>query len=185
MGNVLTPVFRVSYPAVLKPKHNKLNDKMEYSVVALFPKGADMSNLKKAAQAALVEKFGADQKKWPKNLKTPFRDQGEKEKDGALPSGHEKGAIFMNLKSTQKPGVVNEQVEDIIDESDFYAGCFARATVRAYAYSQAGNAGVNFGLANIQKVKDGDPFGSRTRAEDDFQPIEQENSDGTASSVFD
>lgn len=177
MANVLTPKFRVSYPSVLKPKLNELNGKQEYSLVALYDKNADLSGLKKAAQAALIEKFGSDQKKWPKNLKTPFRDQGEKEKDGTMPSGMEKGAIFMTLRTTQKPGLVNQAREDIIDSSDFYAGCYARALVSCYAYSQKGNAGVAFGLQHVQKVSDGEPFGNRVKVEDAFEAIENDDSE--------
>jgi hypothetical protein len=178
MANVLTPKFRVSYPNVLKAKRNELNGKDEYGLVALFPKGCDLTVLKKAAQEAIVAKWGSDNKKWPANLRTPFRDQAEKSKSDeasgkkTLPAGHEEGAIFINLKSTNKPGVVNERNEDIINETDFYAGCWAHATVRAYAYDNKGNRGVSFGLQNIQKVKDGDTLGSRTKAQDDFAPIE-------------
>lgn len=180
MTNVLTPEFRVSYPYVFKPNLNKLSGKEEYALVALFPPNADLSKLKAAAQEAIKEKWGPDATKWPKNLKNPFRDQGEKEKeveDGKggtkklMPPGHEKGAIFLNLKSKQRPGLVDKNVADIIDPSNFYAGCYARATVSCYAYDQAGNRGVSFGLGNIQKTRDGEPFGGRTKAADDFVPI--------------
>lgn len=195
MSNIQTPVFRVSFPNVLKPKFNKLSNKEEYSVVALFPKGTNLDVLKKAAQEAIVEKWGSDQKKWPKNLRTPFRKQDEKATetdDGrkVYPQGMEEGGIFINLKSMQRPGVVDQKVEDIISEADFYAGCYARASVSCYAYAQVGNAGVSFGLRNIQKVKEGDPLGSRTRAQDDFAPIASTDSPSTesasdAGSLFD
>lgn len=190
MSNVLTPKFRVSYPSVFKPKMNDLNGKEEYSLVALFPKGADLSVLKKAAEDAIAKKFGADKTKWPKNMKTPFRDQAErieaaKDAGKAPPEAHEAGAIFMNLKSTQKPGLVDEKVQDIIDSSQFYAGCWARASVNAFAYSNKGNNGVSFGLSNIQKVADGDPLGGRTRATDDFQAIEGADTKAAGGNIFD
>jgi hypothetical protein len=174
MSKVYTPVFRASFPNVFKARKNDLNGKDEYSVVALFPKGTDLTELKKAAEAAVKEKWGADPAKWPKLLKSPFRDQAEREKEGKLPQGYEAGAIFMNLKSTQKPGLIkheNGQAVDITDSSEFYAGCYAKATVRAYAYDQKGNKGVAFGLQNILKVKDGDPIGNRSKPEDDFKPV--------------
>lgn len=185
MSNVLTPIFRVSYPNVFKARLNDQNGKMEFSVAALFKKGENLDKLKAAAQAAIIEKWGADKAKWPKNLRSPFRDQGEREYENdegkmVMPQGMEKGAIFMNFKSQQKPGVVNEKVEDMINESEFYAGCFARATVRCFAYSQKGNNGVSFGLQNIQKVGEGEPLGSRTKAQDDFAPIEASNAGESA-----
>lgn len=185
MANINTPTFRVSYPNVFKAKKNDLNGKDEFSVVALFKKGEDLSALKAAAQKAIVDKWGPDKAKWPTNLRSPFRDQAEraKEVDGKriLPAGHEEGAIFLNLKSSQRPGVVDQNVQDIIDESQFYAGCFARASVNAYAYDQKGNRGVSFGLGNIQKVKDGDPLGNRAKPEQDFAPIQVEAGEASAS----
>jgi len=183
MGNVLTPNFRASYPKVFKAELNSLSGKQEYSVVALFKKGEDLSPLKKAAEALLVEKLGADKAKWPKNLRIPFRDQADKMKDGQLPAGHEEGAIFMNLKSQQKPGVVNQNVEAIIDETEFYAGCVCRATVRAYYYDQKGNRGIAFGLQNLQKVADGEPLGaSRVSATNEFAPVETADAEGDSDS---
>src|SRR3954470_1897863 len=127
MSNVMTPTFRISYPNVLKSKKNDLNGKDEYSCVALFPKGADLSKLKKAAQEALEEKWGKDKNKWPTPLKSPFRDQAERAKfDEAagkkiLPAGHEDGAIFLTLKSDQRPGIVDQNVQDLVDSSEIYA----------------------------------------------------------------
>lgn len=193
MANINTPTFRVSYPNVFKAKKNDLNGKDEFSIVALFKKGEDISALKTAAQKAITDKWGPDKAKWPQNLRSPFRDQAEraKEVDGKriLPAGHEEGAIFLNLKSSQRPGVVDQNVQDILDESQFYAGCFARASVNAYAYDQKGNRGVSFGLGNIQKVKDGEPLGNRARPESDFAPIAVEESAGksagaSASDIF-
>lgn len=186
--NIVTPTFRVSFPNVFKPKKNDLNGKDEYSIVALFPKGTDLKTLEAEAKRAVVKKWGPDSSKWPKPLKSPFRKHEEREKEGVLPAGLEEGGIFINLKSMQKPGVVDQNVQPIIEEGEFYAGCFAKASVRAYAYDQKGNRGVAFGLGNIQKVKDGDPLGGRTRPQDDFAAIEgatsSDNSDGSAEGLF-
>ena len=172
MANVMTPEFRVSYPKVFKAERNEMSGKDEYSVVALFKKGQDITVLKKALEECLTEKFGDDKAKWPKNLKNPFRDQADREKDGVMPAGYEKGALFITLKSTNKPGVVDASVSLIIDEKDFYAGCFARATVRVGYYDKAGNKGVAFYLQNIQKLRDGEPLSGRASAETEFAPVE-------------
>jgi hypothetical protein len=186
--NITTPAFRVSYPNLFKPKLNTLSKKEEFAVTALFKKGEDLSQLKKAAQEALETKFGPDKTKWPKNIRTPFRDQAEKkqEKEGVefLPAGHEDGAIYLNLKSSQRPGVVDQNVQAILDETQLYPGCWARATVRAYAYDQAGNRGVSFGLVNVQKVRDDDPLGGRMKAEDEFAPIAGANEGLTGTDLF-
>jgi hypothetical protein len=184
--NVTTPVFRVSYPNLFQAKENKLSGKLEYSVQALFPKGADLSKMKAAAMAAGVKKWGEDTKKWPKQKNSPFRDQAERAKDGKLPPECEAGGIFMNFKSKDQPQVVDQQLNSVLDKTKVYAGCYAKANVTAFAYSQLGNSGISFSLNSVQFVKDGEPLGSRPRIEDAFQPIEIENNStgADASSIF-
>ena len=173
----LTPAFRVSFPNVFKPQVNKFNNREEYTIVALFPKDADLSALKEAAEAAIIAKWGANRAKWPKNLRTPFRNQDEKARDvdgqQVLPQGYEEGAIFMNLKSNKRPGLVDAQKQEIIDSSEFYPGCWARATINASAFNLTKSRGVTFYLHNIQKLKDDESFGAGyTSAEDDFDDYE-------------
>lgn len=169
---VLTPEFRVSFPAVFKAKSFE-GQEPKYSITMLFDKKADLTGLKKAIQAAAVEKWGEDKAKWPKNLRTPLRDGDEKELDGY--AGH----YFVNASSKQKPGLVNQKVEPIISEDDFYAGCYARATLQAFAYDTAGNKGVSFGLQNIQKLRDGDTFSGRRRPSDEFTAVEDGSDDAS------
>jgi hypothetical protein len=185
---VLSPEFRVAFPKVFKAERNDLNGKDEFSVVALFAKGADLSKMKAAAKAAAEKKWGADPKKWPKNLRDPFRDQGDREKEdddgnAYLPAGYEKGAFYLNLKSTKRPGLVDAKVQDIIDETDFYGGCYARAQVNAFAYDNKGNAGVSFGLNHVQKLKDGESFGAGARNPADV--FEAVGGDSAGGGVFD
>lgn len=180
--NVMTPEFRVSFPNVFRPQAPlQEGGTPKYGLTMLFKKGEDLSKLKAAAKAAAEEKWGADQAKWPKNLRQPFRDQGEKDFEG-----YEDGAVFVSATSKQKPGLVDAQVQPILDEAEFYPGCYARATVRAFAYDAAGNRGVAFGLQNIQKLRDGDPLGGRTKPENDFAPVETADAGGDdAGSMFD
>lgn len=168
-GNVvLTPKFRVSFPFVFRPQKPFAGSTSEpkFSVVMLFEAGADLTLLKNAAAEAVMAKWGADNTKWPTNLRTPFRDQGEKKYEGYVA-----GSIFVTATSKQKPGLVDLNVQPIIDESQFYAGCWAIAAIRAFVYDTAGNNGVSFGLQHIQKQADGDPLGGRTKPEEHFEPV--------------
>lgn len=190
MSKATTPPFRVAFPSVFQPKRNTLNGKDEFSVVALFKKGEDLNGLKQAAADALTKKFGEDKSKWPQGLKTPFRDQGErieaaKAQGKTPPQGYEQGAVYLTLRSNQRPGLVDQDVQPILDSSEFYGGCWARATVNAYAYDQAGNRGVSFGLSNLQKVKDDEHFGNRSKPEDDFAPVDTASSKESAVNATD
>lgn len=184
---VVTPAFRVSYPFVFEARFNELKNKDEYSIVALFKKGENLKVLTDAMELAAKEKWGADKTKWPKNLRNPIKDQGEKAKevDGktVLPSGYESGAKFLTLTSKDKPAVLDQAKNEILIKSEFYAGCYARAIVHAYAYDNAGNKGITFYLNALQKVKEGEPLSGRMKPEDQFTAIEVEGN-SSAESMF-
>jgi len=171
MDKVTTPEFRVSFPAVFEAKLNTLSNKEEYSIQMIFDKSADLSDLKKMAAACAKAKWGD---KIPEKLRSPFRDGNEYNDTAENQRDELTDKIFVNSKSKQRPGLVDGALQAIIDQSDFYGGCYARATVRAYAYDQKGNRGVAFGLLNVQKLRDGEPFSGKMKAEDDFKPIDPE-----------
>lgn len=168
----VTPEFRVSYPNVFKPKAFN-NGEPKYSLVMLFDKKTPLKeNLRRAAHAAAVEKFGPKEQ-WPKKFKMPFRD-GDEEKPGT--EGYE-NVIFVAASSKNPVGIVNQRREDILDQSAFYAGCYARAEVIAYAYDQQGNRGVGFALLNVQKLRDGKPFAGRKPAAAVFDEVKDTSDD--------
>lgn len=162
---VMTPEFRASYAHVLKAVTNDLNGELEYSLVMLFDKSADLTAMKAACNAAITAKWGANV---PKGLRSPFRDGDEKE------SPAYKGKVFCTAKSKERPGVVDEDVQPIISEEGFYSGCYARATVNAFAYDNKGNRGVSFFLCNVQKTKEGERIGGGKPANEDFQPVKRQ-----------
>ena len=180
--SITTPEFRISYPAVFKPKMNTLSKCEEYSVEALFSKDADLKKLYAAAESAAIKEFGPDKSKWPRFKNNPFKKQDdkiadlkakEKNTDGLTP-----GAIYMSFRckaAKHRPKVVDQKMQEIIEESKFYAGGYARASVNAFAYNQGGNAGISFSLNALQFTKDGEPFSGRPTVEDAFEPIATEN----------
>ena len=186
----VTPKFRVSYPTVFTPRLNSTKEEpaYEYSVQALFEKDADFTALEALEKAAKIKRWGVDESKWPKNLRSPFKDQGDRAKDVngkmVLPNGCVEGAQYLDLKSKEKPAVVDGRLKQITDESQFYAGCYALASIIAYTYDVTGNRGVSFGLMHLQKVAEGEPFGNRTTPEQDFSPIEGSGEDEDADNLF-
>jgi len=165
MDKVTTPEFRVSFPAVFQSRAFE-GQEPKYSVSMLFDKKTDISELKQLAAKALKEKWPNDAER-PKGLRNPFRDGDVEHPD----KKEYAGKLFVNAKSKMRPGVVDQNLQKIISEDDFYAGCYARATVTCYAYDRAGNRGVAFGLQNLQKVRDGERFSGRVDAENDFEAL--------------
>lgn len=182
-GVIVTPRFRVSFPNVFQPAYNTMSKKHEYNVQALFEKGTDLTKFKQAVLAVVVQQWGADKTKWPAKLKLPFRDQADRAKKDEndnfiepriLPEGYVAGAWYVNLKANEqyKPKVLDENKQEILEPRHFYAGCYAIASVVAFAYNQAGNMGVSLSLQNLMKVADGDSLSGRTSAEADFASVE-------------
>jgi ssDNA-binding protein len=172
----MTPEFRVSFPAVFKPKAFK-NQEPKYSVVMLFNKKTDLKELKRAYMNAGIEKWGPDQKKWPVFKNPTFRNGDEKQDVQGYP-----GTIFVTASSKQPPGIINQRKEDIISEQEFYAGCYARATLIAFAYGNPKEGipyGISFSLQNLQKLRDGDKFSGRRDAADEFDEVEDGSEDAS------
>lgn len=168
---VMTPRFRAAFARVFEPEAFAEGQQELYSVTMLFPKGeSDISDMKKIAIEAKKDKWG---NKPPKKLKTPFKD-GDAEEYSDY-DGYE-NMIVVRCTSKWKPGIVDRKLQNITDESEFYSGCWARATVQAFAYDNIGK-GVSFALQNLQKLDDDDPFGGKAKAEDDFDDEMSEKSE--------
>lgn len=168
---ILTPEFRVSYPHVFKPQgmQNKKDSAKKYSITMLFPKDVDLALLKKAMTNAKVQKYG-DKANWPKNLESPVSDgDNPKNADKEGYAGH--WAIKASSSEDQKPGVVDQNVEPIIDQSAFYPGCYARASLLAYIWDNEFGCGVGFILDHVQKLRDGKSFGGKPPADQVFTPV--------------
>ncbi|WP_233120646.1 DUF2815 family protein, partial [Boudabousia liubingyangii] len=99
-------------------------------------------------------------------LKLPLRDGDIERDDDAY-----QGAMFVNANSTTQPGIVDANVQPIIERSEMYSGVYARVTLSFYAFNTNGNKGVACGLRNIQKIRDGEPLGGRVSAESEFTPF--------------
>lgn len=186
VANLITPSFRAGYISVFKATAMKqANGEMgraKYSVRALFPPSTDLSALKAAAGQTAKEKWGDN---IPKSCRSPFRKNAEL--DNPVPGiGDDWIVVTFSANDDRRPGLVDARNQDIINEDDVYSGAWYRAEVRPFAYDQAGNKGVSFGLQNLQKMKDDDPIGAgRVPASKVFEPVEAVPAGSSAGSVFD
>ena len=104
-------------------------------------------------------------------LKTPLRDGDvERPDDEAYADSY-----FVNANSSTAPGIVDADRQPILDHSEVYSGVYGRASINFYAFNSNGNKGIACGLNNLQKIRDGEPLGGRSRAEDDFADEDEED----------
>lgn len=168
--SLITPPATAIFVYVWEPRES-MNEggKAQYAISLLFKKAQDLSALRNAVKATVKEKFGDR----TGSLKLPFRSVDEMEQ----PVPGYKGGVFITAKSTNKPGIVDADLQPITDPMDFYPGCLCRASVVPFAFDKKGSKGVTFLLNNIQKLKDGTRLDGRKKAEDEFESVEDDSED--------
>jgi hypothetical protein len=176
---IITGICRLSYANIWQAKSIN-GGAPKFSTSVLIPKSdaVTISRVKKAIQAAYEEgesKLKGNGKSVPPlaTLKTPMRDGDVERPDDPAYEGH----WFVNANSGTAPGVVDINRQPIIDTSEIYSGVYARVSLSFYAFNSNGNKGIACGLQNIQKVRDGESLGGRTKAEDDFNDGYQSDAD--------
>lgn len=176
MKVITGPDTRWSYANVWEPKSIN-GGTPKYSVSLIIPK-SDTTTIKKieaAIEAAYKEgeaKLKGSGRSVPalSVLKTPLRDGDTERPDDEAYAG----AYFVNANSATAPGIVDADRQEIIDRSEVYSGVYGRASINFYAFNSNGNKGIACGLNNLQKIRDGEPLGGKSRAEDDFAGEEDE-----------
>lgn len=170
---VVTGKVRLSYCHLFEPFSSFEGQDPKYSTVILIPKTdkVTLRKIKAAQQAALelgkASKFNGS---IPKNWKNTLHD-GDEEADLDKNPEYE-GHYYMTVSNKTKPGVVDQALNPVMDQTEVYSGCYARVSLNAYAFNVSGSKGVSFGLNHVQKLADGEAFGSFSKAEDDFDVVE-------------
>jgi Protein of unknown function (DUF2815) len=187
---LLTPTFRVSFPDVFVKRvfQGQGDQSGRYACAALFS-GFEVvdGRTRMKAPASWPDK---DQSKWnaviqacnevairafKKPMKEldrgvyqlPFHRGEEKEYEGYGP-----GIVYFTMSAkNRRPGIVAKDGITPITHGgpeEFYAGCYARASVTPFANTQWKSLAL--GLNNLQKLADGSRLDAFTSAEDDFGP---------------
>ena len=168
MTKVITGKCLLSYVFVNKPKAAVAGGEEKYSLSAIIPKNdkATLGKIEAAIEKATkegVSRFGSKFGKAP-SFRIPLRGGDvDKPDDEAY-----KDSYFLNVNSKTKPGLVDKDVNPILDPTEVYSGCYGRVSITGFPYSVNGSTGISFSLNNVQKLEDGESLGGKPRAEDDF-----------------
>lgn len=173
---MVTGLVRLSYLHIWEAVAIEEGQDKKYSASLIIPK-SDKETIAKinaainaAKEAGKTSKFGG---KIPSNLKTPLRDGDlERPDDEAYENSY-----FINANAKTQPGVVDKNIQKILNQDEVYSGCYGKASITFYAFNTSGNKGIACGLNHIMKVKDGEPLGGRTTAEADFAGVESNDDD--------
>ena len=170
MKVITGPNTRWSYANVWEPKAIN-GGTPKYSVSLITPKSdtVTINKIKAAIEAAYKEgeaKLKGNGRSVPalSVLKTPLRDGDVERPDDEAYAN----AYFVNANSTTAPGIVDADRQPILERSEVYSGVYGRASINFYAFNSNGNKGIACGLNNLQKIRDGESLGGKSRPEDDF-----------------
>jgi hypothetical protein len=196
-----TPPFTAAFVRIFdNPQVDETSGRKTWSVVAIFPKDADLKVFKKAFNETAKLMWGDKAANMVKHrsFRSPFKDGDDfRDREGNLYKGFEPGMQCIKLSSSQgAPGVVDRKArkisdkdgttlvekgstpdEDIFEELEInkiYAGATFEATSVPQGYDRSDGLGISFKLENMRKLGDGEPLtsGGRAKAEDDFEPID-------------
>lgn len=176
--HVITQPVRLAFPALFEPKPvtREAGADLKYQAVMLLPPDYDLGPLKAAMMAAAKAEWGG---KIPALApdKNPIKPcEGKSHLKGYEPGWH-----YVNLKSEYQPSVVDERLQDVIDASKVFAGCWCRFHVNAYAYNHpVGGKGISFGLNSVQFVRPDERLDNQRSGRDVFTPIEVAEGDQAA-----
>jgi len=173
LTKVVTGKVRFSYLHVWEPSAVEEGQEKKYSVSLIIQKSDKdtVNKIKKAIEAAKEAgkaKFGG---KIPPTLKLPLRDGDIDRPDDE----NYAGCYFINANCKTKPGVVDKNLNPIMDQDELYSGCYGRASITFYAFNTSGNKGIACGLNNLMKLSDGESLGGRSTADADFGGLEDDD----------
>lgn len=163
------PRTRWSYANVWDPqehqrRHAQVQRQPDYPEIRQKDRGA----IKAADQAAYEEgesKLKGNGKTVPalSVIKTPLRDGDAERPDDPVYAD----AYFINANSATAPGIVDADLNPILERSEVYSGVYGRASINLYAFNSNGNRG-SLPAEQPAEDLDGEPLGGKSRAEDDF-----------------
>lgn len=187
---LVTSMFRASYPCLVTPRAVQATDKPRFSLALMIPPeavlatmdGAEalvkdrkrfITELNAAVAAAKLKKFGAEP---PVGLKSSIYKADEVGKGEC----YEPGWICIRAAAPadKRPPVLLSKRDPATSkwlpcpQEDFYAGCWARASIDVYGYKMEMSKGITVGLNFVQKLKDGDRLDNRPVAEDAFDDMD-------------
>lgn len=185
---VITPVCRLSFPALFTPRAFSEEQAAQFSCDLIFEerdelkepyKGSKIEtvSLMRAVKNVKIDQWGKDESKWPKFKHPVFKDGDDRKNQtsGEVYEGYA-GRWFVTAKSSEKyPPLVVGPDGKPADETMIYGGCWVRARLIARPYNFAGNMGVRLLLSQVMKVKDGERFGGFDNTVSEFDV--SENSD--------
>ena len=162
---------RCVYTTVQSPWERGDGKPGKYSLRILIPKSdkGTIKTIRSHVKSVLIAEFGSKCLENIGNYKSPLRD-GDTDENVQDKGPIYKGMYFMNIRSYDKPGVVN-RFNEIATEKELeehcYPGAYVHVSAGFFPFNHSGLKGVGAGLNNIMLRMRGDRL-NREAATDAF-----------------
>lgn len=162
-----TGLVRISYANLFTPKSiNGSEPKYSVSLIIRKSDGKTVNRIKAALKQMLNDKATVDKMGGKtKGLHMPLRDGDADRDDEAYADSY---FINANANESYPPKVLDKNLNEVIDKSEVYSGCYCQAVISFFPYNSNGNKGIGCGLLAIRKIKDGEPLSGATVVDTDF-----------------
>lgn len=161
---------RISYAYINEPRESSFSGP-RYSCTLLIDK-CDESTVEIINDAINEAVRIGLQRKWndamPENMRRPLMDGDElRPNDPAY-----KDCWFITATSPNRPELVDQNVNMIVDRSRVYSGCYCNVVVEMYPYKSETTSGVAAELKYIQLVRSGESLQGKSKIHKWFQPVD-------------
>jgi hypothetical protein len=165
---MVTPPFRMAFPALFTPEETDNGER--YKVTALFPPDANLKKLKSALNECMVDAFG-EPDDWPTGRNDVHPDDKLYDAGTKEYNGFKKGWTALSIASTDAPGIVDADGEEVLNKREVYGGRWARAHVAITSYDNK-SKGVTVYLNHVQLLEHDTPFSGKGDAKSAFDKYE-------------
>lgn len=161
---------RFSYAHVFEP-WGDVDPK--YSVVAVINKKDThiIDEIREKIRAVYEEeKQGMFKGRTFESLALPLKD-GDNPGEGREPNPSYEGSYYISANRKTAPGVVGRDRKPIVNQDDFYSGCYGYISMTIAPYDINGKKGIKAYLNHIMKTRAGERLGGASTAEFDFADV--------------
>lgn len=148
---VVTGLVRFANVHLYKLKSWAEGELPKYSLTLIIPK-SDAKTIE-SINSAYAQVLDLNKSKFSKKL---MISSGLKDGDVDRSDPIYSDSYFINTSASEKPGIVDVDLNPLIGINDVYDGCYGRASITFYPYLLSGKGGIGVGLNNVQKLRDGE-----------------------------
>lgn len=165
-NEVILENVRLSFANLFKARSMEAGKEPKFGFAVILHKERDAKKIvavQAAMEAAVIEEWGPDKSKWPKNIKYILRDGSER----ADTEGYGDDVMFFGANSASKFNVVDQDPNVPLTAQDGrpYSGCYVNVYVRFWAQNDKAHPEwgkkVNAQPLCVQFYRHGDAFGAK------------------------